>query len=103
MRAMITENSSPKTQARAFSLFAFFGNLGIFVGVLVGGFAKPAEQYPKYFGNVKFFLNFPFALPTIISGILIASALIVTIFFVDEVIWFLDFYFNLTLIDTRQN
>ena len=29
---MISENSTKKTQARAFSWFAFFGNLGIFAG-----------------------------------------------------------------------
>jgi hypothetical protein len=33
---MITENSTPKTQARAFSFFAFASNLGIFLGPLVG-------------------------------------------------------------------
>jgi ABC-type phosphate transport system permease subunit len=82
---MIAENSTQKTQAKAFSLFAFFGNVGIFLGVLIGGFAKPAEQYPKLFGSVKFFQDFPYALPTIVSGIFIAIALVVTIFFVEEV------------------
>lgn len=33
---MITENSTKKTQARAFSYFAFAGNLGIFTGPLIG-------------------------------------------------------------------
>ena len=32
VRTMISENSTKKTQARAFSWFAFFGNLGIFFG-----------------------------------------------------------------------
>lgn len=36
VRAMITENSTQKTQARAFSLFAFSGNVGIFLGPLIG-------------------------------------------------------------------
>lgn len=36
VRAMITENSTKKTQARAFSYFAFFGNIGIFVGPFIG-------------------------------------------------------------------
>src|ERR1700753_3983923 len=85
VRAMITENSAPKTQAKAFSLFAFFGNVGIFLGVLLGGFADPAKQYPKVFGNIKFFLDYPYAAPTIVSGILVLSALFVTIFFVEEV------------------
>lgn len=33
---MISENSTPKTQARAFSFFGFTGNLGIFLGPLLG-------------------------------------------------------------------
>ena len=33
---MITENSTQKTQARAFSFFAFSGNIGIFVGPFIG-------------------------------------------------------------------
>jgi MFS family permease len=36
IRAMITENSTAKTQARAFSIFAFTGNLGIFLGPILG-------------------------------------------------------------------
>ncbi|KAH0842364.1 hypothetical protein FOPE_07479 [Fonsecaea pedrosoi] len=35
IRAMITEISTHKTQARAFSFFAFTGNLGIFLGPLL--------------------------------------------------------------------
>jgi hypothetical protein len=85
VRAMISENSTPKTQARAFSTPAVFGNLGIFIGVLVGGLAKPAEQYPSVFGNIKFFQDYPYAFPTMISGVLTLSALLVTIFFIEEV------------------
>ena len=33
---MITENSTHKTQARAFSYFMFAGNIGIFIGPLIG-------------------------------------------------------------------
>ena len=36
IRAMISENSTRKTQARAFSFFAFTNNLGISIGPLVG-------------------------------------------------------------------
>jgi MFS-type transporter involved in bile tolerance (Atg22 family) len=36
VRTMLTENSTPKTQARVFSFFAFSGNLGIFLGPLIG-------------------------------------------------------------------
>lgn len=36
LRAMFSENSTKHTQARAFSYFAFAGNLGIFLGPLLG-------------------------------------------------------------------
>ena len=36
IRTMISENSTQKTQARAFSFFAVTGNLGIFLGPLLG-------------------------------------------------------------------
>lgn len=36
VRAMISENSTKHTQAKAFSYFAFAGNLGIFIGPLLG-------------------------------------------------------------------
>lgn len=36
VRAMLSENSTQETQAQAFSYFAFAGNLGIFIGPLLG-------------------------------------------------------------------
>jgi MFS family permease len=36
LRAMFSENSTKHTQAKAFSYFAFAGNVGIFVGPLIG-------------------------------------------------------------------
>ena len=43
LRAMFSENSTKHTQARAFSYFAFGGNLGIFLGPLLG-----KEHQPKH-------------------------------------------------------
>jgi MFS family permease len=36
VRAMLSENSTKHTQARAFSFFAFASNMGIFLGPLIG-------------------------------------------------------------------
>jgi hypothetical protein len=101
---MITENSTAKTQARAFSFFAFAGNLGIFIGPLIGmshvgrgpyetdlncaaggGLSKPAEQYPSVFGRVQLFKDFPYALPTFVTGAIGASAAIICAIFLKEV------------------
>ncbi|MCJ1402908.1 hypothetical protein MMC11_006129 [Xylographa trunciseda] len=85
IRSMITENSTPRTQARAFSFFAFTSNLGIFLGPLLGGaLASPAEQYPHIFGGIYFFEEFPYALSTIFVGVIGASAAIVCWLFLNE-------------------
>ncbi|KIW02673.1 uncharacterized protein PV09_06110 [Verruconis gallopava] len=70
VRAMFHELSTPKTEARAFSYFAFTGNLGIFLGPAIGSLARPAEQYPDVFGNIQFFHDWPYVLPCAISGAL---------------------------------
>ena len=82
---MISENSTPSTQAMAFSWFAFFGNVGIFTGTLLGGLADPANHYPSVFGKIQLFLDYPYALPTLIGGGLVFLGVIASVFFVQEV------------------
>ncbi|KAK6610953.1 major facilitator superfamily transporter [Botrytis cinerea] len=54
IRTMISENSTKKTQARAFSYFSVAGNLGILFGPMIGGaMSEPAKQYPSLFGGEK--------------------------------------------------
>ena len=82
VRTMFSENSTAKTQARAFSFYAVAGNLGIFIGPLIGGsLADPAHQYPKVFGRVELFRQHPYALPALVSGgFSLTSALMNTVF-----------------------
>lgn len=69
IRTMVSENSTPATQARAFSWFSVGGNLGLFLGPVVGGtLANPATQYPSLFGGIEFFERHPFALPGFAAG-----------------------------------
>lgn len=71
IRTMISEISTKKTEARAFSLFAFSSNLGIFFGPLLGGvLSKPADSFPKLFGKNGFFKAYPYFLPPFAAGIL---------------------------------
>lgn len=85
IRVMLTELSTPRTQAVAFSWFAFSGNLGIFLGPLLGGtLADPAHQYPGTFGHVQFFHDYPYALSSfVIAGLGMVGALTAA-FFVKE-------------------
>ncbi|KAK4105925.1 MFS general substrate transporter [Parathielavia hyrcaniae] len=85
IRTMISEHSTSKTQARAFSWFAFSGNLGLLFGPLIGGaLADPARQYPGLFGNVRFFLDYPYALPSLVVGVIGLSAVFVTAVWTEE-------------------
>lgn len=85
IRTMITEHSTSKTQARAFSWFAFTGNLGIFIGPLLGGaLADPAYQYRRAFGGIRFFEHFPYALPTLVTGSVALISGVLSILFVEE-------------------
>lgn len=83
---MFAESSTPKTQARAFSYFAFSGNMGIFLGPVIGGvFAEPKYTLPTTFGRFSLFQQFPYALPTLVAGFLIMAAAIVSIIWMNEV------------------
>ena len=85
IRAMISENSTKKTQARAFSFWAAAGNLGIFIGPFIGGaLANPASLYPSVFGSITLFREYPYALATIVAGAFSASAAILSALFLNE-------------------
>ncbi|KAK3362263.1 major facilitator superfamily domain-containing protein [Lasiosphaeria hispida] len=85
IRTMLSEHSTSKTQAKAFSWFSFSGNLGILFGPLMGGaLANPAEQYPNIFGGIHFFVEYPYALPSLVVSMVGVSAVLVTIFYAEE-------------------
>jgi len=85
IRTMLAEHSGPKHQARVFSWFAFSGNLGIFVGPLLGGaLANPAEQYPSVFGGIPFFVHYPYALPSLAVSVIGLTAVVLNVLFTEE-------------------
>ncbi|KAG8164818.1 hypothetical protein KVR01_005093 [Diaporthe batatas] len=85
MRTMLAEHSTPRTQAKIFSWFAFSGNLGIFIGPLLGGaLADPAHQYPGAFGHVKFFHDYPYVLSSLAVGLLGLVSVFTSAFFIEE-------------------
>ena len=57
-------------QPRAFSIMPLVWSLGSIFGPSFGGlFANPATNYPGLFGDSKFLIKFPFALPNIIAAV----------------------------------
>ena len=85
IRTMIAEHSTPATQARAFSWFAFGGNVGIFIGPIVGGvLADPVTQYPRVFKGIGFFEDYPYALPGFVVGGICATSVVTSFFLLEE-------------------
>jgi MFS family permease len=85
LRAMISEHSTKETQARAFSYFAFAGNLGILIGPLIGGaLADPAGQYPSVFKGLPFFETYPYALSSFVVGFVGLTAFATSALFIEE-------------------
>lgn len=85
VRTMLAEHSTSRTQAVAFSWFAFSGNLGIFLGPLLGGsLADPAHQYPGAFGHIRFFHDYPYALSSFAVGLFGLVSVFTSAFFVEE-------------------
>ncbi|KAI3392578.1 hypothetical protein diail_5490 [Diaporthe ilicicola] len=85
MRTMLAEHSTPRTQAVVFSWFAFSGNIGIFIGPLIGGaLADPAGQYPGVFGHIKFFHDYPYALSSLVVGAFGFISVFTSAFLIEE-------------------
>ncbi|KAJ1329907.1 transmembrane transporter-like protein [Microdochium nivale] len=85
IRVMISEHSTPKTQARSFSWFGFAGNMGILFGPFLGGLlADPAAQYPRVFAGIPFFEEYPYALSSFIVGLIGLTAVVTSALFVEE-------------------
>ncbi|KAI0467910.1 major facilitator superfamily transporter [Xylaria cf. heliscus] len=85
VRAMISENAGREHQAVAFSWFAVAGNLGLFIGPLVGGaLADPARLYPRVFKGVWFFEEFPYALSSLVIGAVGLTAVLTSALFIKE-------------------
>ncbi|TLD04817.1 uncharacterized protein PgNI_09365 [Pyricularia grisea] len=85
IRTCLAELSTPGTRARIFSWFAFSGNLGIFLGPLIGGIlADPVGQYGGLFERIPLFSQYPYALPSLAVGATSAVSTIVCMFKVKE-------------------
>ncbi|USP80809.1 uncharacterized protein yc1106_08083 [Curvularia clavata] len=85
VRAMLSENSTKHTQARIFSFFSFFNNMGLFLGPLIGaGLESPAEKFPSTFGRVQFWHDYPYALPNFVIAAIGLSAALTSLLFVKE-------------------
>ncbi|KAF7852958.1 hypothetical protein EAF04_010835 [Stromatinia cepivora] len=86
IRTMVAEMVPQKElQPRAFSIMPLVWSLGSIFGPSFGGFfARPAQNFPNLFGNNRYLLNFPFALPNIIASFLFMIGITTGILFLRE-------------------
>ncbi|KAK5989833.1 Efflux pump azaK [Cladobotryum mycophilum] len=85
IRTMLSDHCTPETQAAAFSWFAFAGNIGIFLGPILGGtLADPVAQYPGVFGGIAFFEKYPYALVGIALTAVSIVGIVVSAVFLEE-------------------
>lgn len=78
LRTMISEIvREKKYQSRAFILLPMTFNVGVIVGPILGGLlADPARSYPGLFGGVRFFEEYPYALPNIPGAVFLLTAVV---------------------------
>lgn len=61
-------------------------NIGVIIGPILGGvLADPAGSYPDLFGETGFFINFPYAMPNLVSAFFLLSASLTAWLFLEEV------------------
>ncbi|RNJ59795.1 hypothetical protein D7B24_001524 [Verticillium nonalfalfae] len=85
IRTMIGELCTPDSQATFFSWYAVAGNLGIFIGPIIGGaLADPASQYPSVFGDSAFLQRHPYALSGFATAAMTGTAVLITAVAIQE-------------------
>jgi MFS family permease len=83
-RIMLSEISTPKTQARYFSYFAFATSLGAVLGPLTGGgLIEFTKNHLARFSS--FWLEYPYSLPGMVCGVVILIVTVLNSLFLDEV------------------
>ncbi|KAG9251276.1 multidrug resistance protein mdtG [Emericellopsis atlantica] len=85
IRTMIGEHCTPETQATFFSWYAVAGNMGLFLGPIIGGaLVNPASQYPSIFGGIQFLEDYPYALPGLVVAAINATAALSSLLLLEE-------------------
>lgn len=72
-------------QPKAFSLMPLVWSIGSVFGPAFGGFfARPAEQYPDFFGHIEYFKRYPFALPNLMACVIFFISFMTALLFLQE-------------------
>ncbi|KAG6876999.1 hypothetical protein C0993_011152 [Termitomyces sp. T159_Od127] len=85
MKSIVIELTDPTNIARAYAYQPIAWSTGGTLGPLIGGsLARPAERFPKLFGNNEFLKNYPYFLPCAVPATYAAVAWLITWLFLKE-------------------
>ncbi|KAJ1811807.1 hypothetical protein LPJ56_005703, partial [Coemansia sp. RSA 2599] len=84
-KSAIAEMSDDTNRPRTMALAPLTWNFGSLFGAAIGGLlANPAEKYPRVFGNVALFKEYPYLLPCLVSALIALVCFVVGIFKLEE-------------------
>ena len=67
LKTFLTEITDDTNQGTGFSLLSIAWAIGTVLAPLAGGMlSNPSKNYPHYFGNINFFIKYPYSLPCLI-------------------------------------
>ncbi|KAI9218501.1 major facilitator superfamily domain-containing protein [Blastocladiella britannica] len=84
-KCVLGELCDDSNQDRGFALFGIAWGIGGIVGPMIGGLlADPAHQYPNLFGDCSFLVQYPYALPCMVSALVSLVGFVAGLVFLDE-------------------
>ncbi|KAG9050198.1 hypothetical protein FS837_007096 [Tulasnella sp. UAMH 9824] len=85
IQSVVSDITDETNQNKAFALPSLVWYMGAIIGPLIGGLlSHPAEKYPNVFGNIPLLKKRPFFLPCFVSVLITITAMLVTVFFLEE-------------------
>lgn len=78
IKSALAEIADETNRARILAMTPLMANLGMVLGTGIGGvLTNPTKQYPKWFGDVRLFKEFPYLLPWLVGSLLAGIGLVI--------------------------
>ncbi|EJD05438.1 MFS general substrate transporter [Fomitiporia mediterranea MF3/22] len=85
VQSVVGEITDETNQAEAFPLTGLSWSLGCIIGPMIGGnFVNPEKNFPKTFGAMQIFKDYPYLLPCLVSAVLTIISVLVGLVFMKE-------------------
>ncbi|KAM0745677.1 MFS general substrate transporter [Meredithblackwellia eburnea MCA 4105] len=85
IKSAMGEITDESNQGRGFSFLPLAWSVGSVIGPMIGGYlSNPAKHFPHVFGNIPFFIKFPYALPCLVGSLFPLFGALAGFFFLEE-------------------